>query len=177
MNTQEILETLNKDGVGQGITLFEGPKDPALVIPADRLVGVCEHLKSAPSLQFDQCILVTGTHMTEIRDKKTKEVTRAEGIEVIYHVRSLRHRALVALKVHLSLEDPRVSSVASIWPAADWHERETYDMVGVVFEGHPNLKRILLPQDWEGFPLRKDYEFPKEYRGISLEVDPPWPQQ
>ena len=100
---------------------------------------------------------------------------REPGYELIYHVRSVKNRALVAFKVKLPIGDPTVESVSSIWAAADWHERETYDLVGITFKGHPDLRRILLPDDWEGHPLRKDYAYPKAYRDINLEVDPPWP--
>ncbi|HXF74073.1 MAG TPA: NADH-quinone oxidoreductase subunit C [Actinomycetota bacterium] len=75
---------------------------------------------------------------------------------VVYELRSLEHRHRLRVKVGLPGEDPRVPSVVPLFPTADWHERETYDFFGVVFEGHPNLARILLPDGWEGFPLRKD---------------------
>ena len=72
-----------------------------------------------------------------------------------------------AIRVVTERGAPRIPSVAHVWPAADWHEREAFDMMGIVFEGHPRLERILCPDDWEGYPLRKDYEFPQEYHGIS----------
>ena len=71
-----------------------------------------------------------------------------------------------AVRVIVPREQPHIPSVADIWPAAEWHEREAYDMMGIVFDGHPNLKRILCPDDWVGHPLRKDYEFPASYEGI-----------
>ncbi len=76
-------------------------------------------------------------------------------------------RQAFAVKVVVPRSDPRIPSVADVWPAAEWHEREAYDLMGIVFEGHPNLRRILCPDDWTGHPLRKDYEFPSEYEGIS----------
>jgi NADH-quinone oxidoreductase subunit C len=172
----EVLGLLQGAGQGEGLELFPGPGDPAVVVPRERLLEVCRRLKSAPELRFEQCVLVTGTHMLESRDKKSGEVLRPAGFEVMIHLRSLRHHRELALKIRLPFDDPRLDSVSEVWPAANWHERETYDLVGVVFDGHPNLIRILLPEDWEGHPLRKDYLFPKEHRGISLEVDPPWPQ-
>jgi|GEM_PF-1558850 NADH-quinone oxidoreductase subunit C len=81
-----------------------------------------------------------------------------EDIEVIYHLWSHIERKMISLKVRVSKEEPAVDSVTSIWKSADWHERETYDMLGVIFKGHPGLKRILLPDDFEGFPLRKDFK-------------------
>jgi NADH:ubiquinone oxidoreductase subunit C len=71
--------------------------------------------------------------------------------------------------VDLDRENPRVASVAGLWPAAEWHERESFDMMGIVYESHPYLRRILLPEDWAGYPLRKDYVAPKEYNGLTNE--------
>lgn len=176
MTATKILDILKSDGQAEGVTLFEGPQDPALVVPAGRLLELCRHLQQAPHLSFEQCILVTGTHMLERVDKKSKEITRQAGFEVVYHLRSIRNHQLLTLKVHLPLEDhPEIDSVSTVWASADWHERETYDMLGIVFRGHPNHQRILLPEDWVGHPLRKDYVFPTDYHGISLQVDDPWP--
>jgi len=175
VNSAEIFEVLQKDGVAEGVTLFEGPQDAALVVPAERWKELARHLRDARHLSFEQCVLVTGTHMLERTDKKSGEVTRPHGFEVLYHLRSLQHHWVLAVKVQLPAENPEVDTVADVWPAANWHERETFDLVGIRFRGHPDLRRILLPQDWEGHPLRKDYVFPSEYQGISLEVDDPWP--
>ena len=79
-------------------------------------------------------------------------------LEVVYNVSSLSHPVKVEMKVFVPRDDPRVRTVVPIWASANWHERETYDLFGVVFEGHPDLRRILLPEDWMGYPLRKDYE-------------------
>jgi len=79
-------------------------------------------------------------------------------LEVVYNVSSLSHPVKVEMKVFLPRDDSRVGTVVPIWASANWHERETYDLFGVVFEGHPDLRRILLPEDWMGYPLRKDYE-------------------
>ena len=85
-------------------------------------------------------------------------VDRVEYLEVIFHVWSYLERRMVSIRVKLPTDDPVVDSVTGIWRGADWHERETYDMLGIIFRGHPNLKRILLPDDFEGFPLRKDFK-------------------
>jgi NADH-quinone oxidoreductase subunit C len=94
-------------------------------------------------------------------------------LEVVYHLSSLTHRHRFVVKVILprwkdNVEGqlPEVPSVSGVWATADWHERETFDLCGVLFPGHPDLTRILLAEDWEGHPLRKDYEFPLEYHGI-----------
>jgi NADH-quinone oxidoreductase subunit C len=77
--------------------------------------------------------------------------------EVNYHLMSLARRERLRLKIRVGSEDPVVESVTSVWPTANWHEREVFDLFGVRFAGHPNLRRILMPEDWEGHPLRKDY--------------------
>lgn len=106
----------------------------------------------------------------------------AEGqIEVVYDLLSLREpdgssslwsgENGIAVKLRVPRDDARVPSVAEVWPAANWHERETYDLLGVTFTGHPDHRRILCPDDWVGHPLRKDYQFPAEYHGIPGTVD------
>ena len=85
-----------------------------------------------------------------------------------------RHR--IAVKVFVNRAAPIVASVQAIWPAANWHEREAFDLLGIQFEGHPDLRRILCADDWVGFPLRKDYEFPREYHGIPGSVELDWQQ-
>ena len=94
-------------------------------------------------------------------------------MQVVYHLSSIEHKHTLVLKVKVDRwkngEEgslPEVPSVAGIWRTADWHEREVYDLSGVLFTDHPNMKRILCPDDWVGYPLRKDYEMPLEYHGI-----------
>jgi len=94
-------------------------------------------------------------------------VDRLDRFEVVYHLASLSHGHRIVLKAIVPRDDPHIASVAAIYPTANWHERETYDLMGIVFDGHPDLRRILLPDDWEGHPLRKDYVFPESYHGIS----------
>jgi NADH-quinone oxidoreductase subunit C len=81
------------------------------------------------------------------------------------------------VKVYCPRENPRVPSVVDVWKAADWHEREAFDMFGIIFDGHPDLRRILCADDWVGYPLRKDYVFPREYHGIPGSVELDWQQQ
>src|SRR5690606_14553386 len=92
---------------------------------------------------------------------------------VVYHLASIPYKRQLTLKVNpdggRSSDDlPTVPSVSAVWRTAEWHEREAFDLMGIYFEGHPDLRRILLPEDWEGYPLRKDYEEAEYYQGISI---------
>jgi NADH-quinone oxidoreductase subunit C len=147
--------------------------DPFAVVDAGDLVEVCQFLKTDERLQFDMLNCVTGVDYLEPDAKKAPKAGFDPHLEVVYHLCSLRQRHRFVLKVILPRwkdgkagELPEVPSVNSIWRAADWHEREVYDLSGVVFTGHPNHERILLAEDWVGHPLRKDYEYPLEYHGI-----------
>ena len=136
-------------------SIVECPGDAFCVLKADSLVEACRYLRDDPDLAFELLSCVSGTD-----DKK--------DFWVVYHLTSVSENHRAVLKVKVDRENPSVPSVAGVWTAADWHERETYDMYGIVFDGHPDLRRILLPEDWPGYPLRKDYEFPDEYQGIPL---------
>jgi NADH-quinone oxidoreductase subunit C len=141
----------------QGVTgVVECAGDPYAVIPAAAIVDVCKYLRDDPELRFELCSSISGTDDTV-------------DFWVVYHLYSVakNHRAVLKVKAE-PRDNPSVPSVVGVWKAADWHEREAFDMYGIVFEGHPDLRRILLPEDWPGYPLRKDYEFPDEYQGIPL---------
>jgi len=96
---------------------------------------------------------------------------------IVYDFYSMQKKHWFAVKVFVDRKKPIVPSVMDLWSAADWHEREAYDMMGIIFEGHTDLRRILLPEDWEGYPLRKDYEFPREYHGIPGTTELDWQQK
>ena len=147
--------------------------DPFVVVEPVDLVAVCRFLRDDPSLRFELLNCITGVDYFEPDPKKALKSGFDPHTEVIYHFQSFTHRHRFVLKILLPRwEDdkpghlPKVPSVTSLWQTADWHEREVYDLSGVEFTGHPDLRRILLSEDWEGHPLRKDYEFPLEYHGI-----------
>jgi NADH-quinone oxidoreductase subunit C len=100
-----------------------------------------------------------------------------EELAAVYDLRSMAHEHRFAVKVFVDRQSPTIPSVVDLWPAADWHEREAFDLMGIVFEGHPDLRRILLPEDWVGSPLRKDYEYPREYHGIPGTYETDWQQK
>lgn len=97
-----------------------------------------------------------------------------EPLGVSYHLTSLAHKHWACFKVFTPRDNPVVPSVVDIFPGVDWHEREAFDMYGIRFEGHPNLRRILCAEDWEGWPLRKDYKFPDSYHGIPTAKEVRW---
>jgi NADH-quinone oxidoreductase subunit C len=151
----QVYEKL-KEKFPQGVvSVVEGAGDPFCVLGRDALVPACRWLKTDPEMQFDLLTCVSG-----VDDTKT--------FWVVYHLTSVPRNHRAVLKVDAGREDPWAPTVSEVWKTADWHERETYDMYGIRFEGHPDLRRILLPEDWPGWPLRKDYEFPDEYQGIPL---------
>jgi NADH-quinone oxidoreductase subunit C len=133
--------------------------DWTLIVPADRLLAVAAHLRDAGDAAFDYCSDVTATDWP----------LRPERFDVVYCLYSIRHRHRVRLKVRAA-DGQAVPSVVGLWPAANWFEREVYDMFGVPFEGHPDLRRILMPEDWQGHPQRKDY--PLEGPGELLMENP-----
>jgi NADH-quinone oxidoreductase subunit C len=141
------------DAIGEWAAPEAGDAWIAVLEPG-RFHEICEHLKSDPELAFDFLRCISG-------------VDYVEWMESVYHFLSYEHDREAVLKVKLDRADPKVPSVMDLWPAAEWHEREAYDLLGIEYEGHASLKRILLPEDWIGHPLRKDYKQPDEYHGIS----------
>jgi NADH-quinone oxidoreductase subunit C len=136
-------------------------RDHTLYLPANRLVEVCTFLRDDPQCQMTMLSWVGGVDL----------LPRQPRFEVVYHLLSLAHNVRIALKVEVAEEDARVPSVTGIWPTANWHERETYDFYGIVFDGHPDLTRILLPDEWVGWPLRKDS--PLGYQEVAFTHNTP----
>lgn len=124
---------------------------PSLVVPSDHLVAVCRHLKTTSGLEFNLLASVTA-------------IDYLDRIDIVYQMRSLQHKRDVTLRVEVDRDDAVAPSVTSVWRAADFQEREIYDLMGVRFVGHPNLKRILLYDEFDGHPLRKDWRLPAEPR-------------
>ncbi|MCI0588813.1 MAG: NADH-quinone oxidoreductase subunit C [Planctomycetes bacterium] len=131
--------------------------DPHLLVEAKRIPEVLRTLRDDPELRFEMLADVTGVDYAK----------EAANLGVIYVLLSLAHHTRLVLRADVPKAAPRLPSAVEIHPAANWHEREAGEMLGLVFEGHPDPRNILLSDDWVGFPLRKDYEFPVEYHGIS----------
>jgi NADH-quinone oxidoreductase subunit C len=150
------LQAAVPDGITQ-LSFYVG--DWTVIVPAPKLLEVGRFLHDASETSFDFCSDVTASDWPP----------RAQRFDVVYCLYSTRHRNRVRLKVRAAETDP-VPSVSGIWPSANWLEREVYDLFGVNFTGHPNRKRILMPDDWQGHPQRKDY--PLEGPGELLMENP-----
>ncbi len=129
-----------------------------IIVPRDNIAAVCTFLKTSADTRFDFLADVCGV------DRGPEEEPR---FEVNYHLFSTTKFHRLRLKVLLHEEDLHVPTVTTVWRTANWHERETYDLFGVVFDGHPDLRRILLPEDWQGHALRKDFPL-RGYEPYSL---------
>ena len=122
-----------------------------LHVKREHLLGVARTLRDDPSLRFELLSSVSGV------DYLTREGADGERLHSVYHLTSMTFRRRVRLEVGVTVADPHLPSVVALYPTADWQERETYDMFGIVYDGHPALTRILMPDDWDGHPQRKDY--------------------
>lgn len=151
----EISEKIKARFGSEIVEVRENVPQPWIEIKPSGLVQICRFLKDDPELDFNFCDSISG-------------VDDAKFLWVVYHLYSLRKKHEFILKARLERENPSLQSVYDIWKTADWQEREIYDMYGITFDGHPDMRRILLPEDWKGHPLRKDYTFPEDYDGIPL---------
>lgn len=151
------IHDLLKSRFGDGILELqeEGTSPPFAVVSPENLPEIARFLRDEPGLSFDSLMCLSG-------------VDYKERFAVAYHLYSMKERHRMGVKVFLPRENPSVRSVDAVWPAANFMERETYDLFGIVFEGSSDLRRILLPEDWEGHPLRKDYKYPEFYHGIKV---------
>ncbi len=131
--------------------------DPYLVVKPERLHDVVKWMKEDPGMWFEVLQCLSG-------------VDYGKDLGSVYHLDSWTNKVTVTLRVELPREKPEVASITDLYGAADWHEREAFDLLGIVYTGHPKLVRILCAEDWVGHPLRKDYVFPKEYHGIKNDL-------
>ncbi|MGI8665782.1 MAG: NADH-quinone oxidoreductase subunit C [Jatrophihabitans sp.] len=138
-------------------------------IARDHIATVCQTFRDDPALRFELLSSISGV------DYLARDGAEGERLHAVYHLTSMTYRRRIRLEVGLRTADPHVPSVTAVYPTADWQERETWDMFGIIFDGHPALTRILMPDDWDGFPQRKDYPLggvPVEYKG-GASIPPP----
>ena len=133
-----------------------------IFVAREHLLGVVTALRDEPGLRYELCLGVAGVHYPADAGRE---------LHAVYPFLSITHNRRVRLEVTAPDADPVIPSIVSVYPANDWHEREAFDMFGLVFEGHPGLTRILMPDDWPGHPQRKDYPLggiPVEYKGATI---------
>ena len=156
MTAQEITNAL-KEKFGDAILEAKlEVMQPWLSIAPNRMKDVALFLRDDPSMQFDYMMCLSGVDYNDGR------------LGIVYHLFSMVHRHKIVLKAFCTKDNAHVQSVSSVWGTANWHEREVFDMYGVIIDEHPDLRRILMPNDWEGHPLRKDYKVPEYYNGMKV---------
>jgi len=151
MDPLQIAKMIEEKFPGQALGTINHAGQVGILLKKDMIKDICLYLRDEPSLKMD--------HMADITAVDFSRYPSDAGLrfEVVYNLISTVYHHRIRLKVRVPQEDPRVDSVSSIWQTANWHERETYDLMGIKFDGHPDLRRILMPDDWEGHPLRKEY--------------------
>jgi NADH-quinone oxidoreductase subunit C len=161
MQESEIFARLEKQFSGKVRDFNGGVPEPYLLVDAEAIVEVCRFLRDEVDLNFGV-----------LSDQTAVDWPKEEKIQLVYHLYSYGDRQQIVLKVDLPRDNPKIVTVENIWKIANWFEREIFDLFGVIFEGHSDLRRILLPEDWVGYPLRKDYIEQEEYDGISTQRAP-----
>jgi NADH-quinone oxidoreductase subunit C len=156
----ERMENLLGDDAIEKVVVDRG--EITFHVKRERLVEVCRHLRDDEALRFEFCSGVSGVHYPHETGRE---------LHAVYHLLSITHNRRIRLEVSVPDADPHIPSVVSVYPANDWHERETYDFFGIIFDGHPALTRIQMPDDWPGHPQRKDYPLggiDVEYKGATI---------
>jgi NADH-quinone oxidoreductase subunit C len=163
----DIVKEILVEKFGEKVIVSEelDQKQPALIIKTDLITEVCLTLRDHPSTWFDFLSCLSGVDYG-VEQKK---------FGVVYHLSSILKNHQIVLKVIQENDRDNnalaiFKSVSNVWKAAEWHEREAFDLIGIYFENHPDLRRILLPDDWEGYPLRKDYQAAEHYHQIKIDL-------
>jgi len=156
MINQKVSDIL-EDKFDGSVILPEEPHNDYIQLQSEKWFEIAEFLKSDPELKFDSCQCITGV-----------DLGLEQNLEVRYNFHSTKLKHKIEIRIAAERTKPRVPSVEKIWRIADWFEREVYDMYGIRFTGHRDLRRMLLPEDWRGWPLRKDYKTPRTYRGMKV---------
>ena len=164
MTPQQIARAIqDRFGPSKITAALPDDKHPRVHCDAEHFREIAEFVFSDEQLKLDW--LANHSGIDYVADAK---------MCCVYDLWSFEHRHSFAIKVYTPRENPSIPSVVDLWAAADWHEREAFDLLGIDFPGHPDLRRILCADDWEGHPLRKDYQFPREYHGIPGSVELDW---
>lgn len=164
LTADNILDVIRKNFGDSSAEISDiNSSPPCLTIKKELLLQVCKFLKENPETSFDMLSCITGID----------NHPHANSLEVIYNLNSIPHETQLTLRIILDRpslpELPETDSVSSVWSTASWHERETYDLIGIYFCNHPDLRRILLPSDWKGHPLRKDYKTDDYFHNVKID--------
>ncbi len=161
MKASEIYDRVTQEFPGVAGEFNGEAFDPYFTVNSAPIKEVCICLRDDPELKFEILSDLTGL-----------DFPKENKIQVVYHLHSYSLRHQIVLKVDLPREEPRIATMETVWKVANWLEREAFDLFGIIFEGHSDLRRIMLPEDWKGHPLRKDYLEEEEYDGISTQREP-----
>ncbi len=151
MDPLQIAKMIEEKFPGQVLGTVSHAGQVGVMLQKDRIRDICLFLHDDTNLKMDHLADLTAVDFSDYPGDS------GPRFEVVYNLISTVYRHRIRLKVRLPEDDPRIDTVSSVWQTANWHERETYDLMGIRFSGHPDLRRILMPEDWEGHPLRKDY--------------------
>lgn len=160
-----LVEDLKEAGVDPKVAIERVVVDKGeltIYVAREHILAVARAIRDDQDLRFEMCYGVSGVHFP---------ANIGRELQAVYHFHSITHNRNLRLQVAVSDEDPTIPSIVSIYPGNDWHERETWDLMGIVFTGHPGLTRSAMPDDWVGHPQRKDYPLggiPVEYKGASI---------
>jgi NADH-quinone oxidoreductase subunit C len=148
MQPKEIAEQIKDRFPIEIKEIIEFRGQASVVVKKDRIKDIMVYLHNTPELYFDYLQDLCGVDYIDRKEPR---------FEVVYHLYSLRHRHMIRIRAEVPEDECSIDSIVDIWAGANWHERECFDMYGIKFKRHPDLRRILMPEDWEGYPLRKDY--------------------
>ena len=161
-NLADVLKGAGVDPDDAIETVVVDRGELTLHVRRDLLPQVAQRLRDEPALRFELCLGVSGGHYPHETDRE---------LHAVYPLQSITHNRRIRLEVSAPDGDPHIPTLYGVYPTSDWHERETYDFFGIIFDGHPSLARIEMPDDWQGHPQRKDYPLggiPVEYKGAQI---------
>lgn len=174
MKTKEEIYDILKKKFPDAVLEFQNelPVEPFIIVDPLKIDKVCLFLRDNENLKFESLMSLSGVddyNGEKVQDDDENEIIQGGTLSIYYHLYSISLNHKITLKVSTERENPEVVSVESIWRTADWHEREVFDLFGIKFLMHPDLRRILMPEDWDaGYPLRKDYKNPEYYHGMKV---------